>query len=74
MTDSQRSDLVTEILSDEPSDACAENLGKATDRFNYTATVLAAMASHMRDMGDDVGADLLLSFSTQYAEHEATVV
>lgn len=74
LTADQR-ELADEISEDEPTDEAVEALNYAIGRFTYTATVLAALADYLRDNVDDPdGADLVLEFSNQMAEHEARTI
>lgn len=67
----QQAALLEEIETDEPSDAAIEALERAIDRFDYTATLLAALADWLREEGDADGADIVLDCSTDIANHEA---
>jgi hypothetical protein len=64
-------DLLEEIEGDEPSEAAVQLLAKTIEKFNFTASLLAALAEWLRDEGDAAGAALALGFSQEMAEHEA---
>ena len=67
----EEAELLEEIEGDEPSEQAVTSLEKTIERFNYTATLLAALAEWLREEGDQSGAALVLGFSQEMAEHEA---
>jgi hypothetical protein len=64
-------ELLEEIESDEPTEAAVTLLERAIEKFEYSATLLAALAEWLRNEGDATGAALVLGFSQEMAEHEA---
>lgn len=67
----EEQELLEEIEGDEPSDDAVASLERTLAKFNYAATLLAALAESLRDEGDASGAALVLGFSQEMAEHEA---
>lgn len=64
--------LLDEIESDEPSEAAIVALAKAIEKFDFSASLLAAFASWLRDEGDPDGADIVLRSADEMAIHEAS--
>jgi len=66
----KQEELLEEIEGDEPSEQAIAALERAIQRFDFTATLLAALAEWLR-AGDPWAADIVLECSAKMAEHEA---
>lgn len=67
----EQAELLEEIESDEPNEAAIVALERAIEKFEYSASLLAAFAGWLRDEGDPDGSDIVLACSGEMASHEA---
>jgi hypothetical protein len=67
----EQAELLEEIESDEPSEADVQALERVIEKFDFTATLLGALAQWLREEGDPDGSDIVLDCASEMARHEA---
>jgi len=70
----EHEEILEEIQDDEASESATAALERAIGAFLYTTTILVELATWLRENDDPDGADLVLAFSADFAEHEASTL
>ena len=64
----------TDDILDAPSLGHQDLIVRAVESGTYTTTVLLGLASWLRGLEDEKGAELMTEFARRFAEHEVTTI